>query len=546
MTTQTLAKLYTDTFHKNWNNPAFSDYEGKTVTYSEVANNIKSLHLFYQILGLRQGDKIAVLGRNSANWGTLFLSAISAGIIIVPILPDFNHSNTNHIINHSEARLVVGAKSLLGKVDFEKAEKVEVVLVLEDFSLHVARGEDMEYKLADSFEYYQKNKLTKRGFQFEEWDREDTCIISYTSGTSGFTKGVMIPERSLVSNIIYAQDHMPLKPGDKIVSFLPMAHVYGLLFEFLFPVTLGCHITFLSKIPSPAVITKVFGEVKPHLILSVPLVIEKIYKKRLLPTLQKPTMKILLALPVISNIILKKIKAKLIETFGGRFFEIVIGGAPLSAEVEAFFKRINFPITVGYGMTECGPLISYEAWNKTMPSSAGRLVDRMEVRIDSEDPYNNVGEIQVKGENVMLGYFKNEKATKEAFTDDGWLRTGDLGVIDKNNFIFIRGRSKNMILGPSGQNIYPEEIEARITNQNFVAECVVVERNHKLVAMVYPDYEALKQEEISETDLPEIMEENRKKLNAELPKYEQITAFELVSEEFEKTPKKNIKRFKYV
>ena len=546
MATQTLAKLYTDTFHKNWNNPAFSDYEGKTVTYSEVANDIKSLHLFYQILGLRPGDKIAVLGRNSANWGTLFLSAISAGIIIVPILPDFNHSNTNHIINHSEARLVVGAKSLLGKVDFEKAEKVEVVLVLEDFSLHVARGEDMEYKLADSFEYYQKNKLTKKGFQFEEWDREDTCIISYTSGTSGFTKGVMIPERSLVSNIIYAQDHMPLKPGDKIVSFLPMAHVYGLLFEFLFPVTLGCHITFLSKIPSPAVITKVFGEVKPHLILSVPLVIEKIYKKRLLPTLQKPTMKILLALPVISNIILKKIKAKLIETFGGRFFEIVIGGAPLSAEVEAFFKRINFPITVGYGMTECGPLISYEAWNKTMPSSAGRLVDRMEVRIDSEDPYNNVGEIQVKGENVMLGYFKNEKATKEAFTDDGWLRTGDLGVIDKNNFIFIRGRSKNMILGPSGQNIYPEEIEARITNQNFVAECVVVERNHKLVAMVYPDYEALKQEEISETDLPEIMEENRKKLNAELPKYEQITAFELVSEEFEKTPKKNIKRFKYV
>ncbi len=546
MTTQTLAKLYNNSFHKNWNNLAFSDYEGKTLTYNEVATTIKSLHLFYQIIGLRQGDKIAVLGRNSANWGTLFLSAISAGIIIVPILPDFNHSNTNHIINHSEARVVVGAKSLLDKVDFEKAEKVEVVLVLEDFSLHAARGEDMEYKLADSFEYYKKNKLTKAGFQFEEWKKEDSCIISYTSGTSGFTKGVMIPERSLVSNIVYAQEHMPLNPGDKIVSFLPMAHVYGLLFEFLFPVTLGCHITFLSKIPSPAVITKVFGEVKPHLILSVPLVIEKIYKKRLLPTLQKPTMKLLLALPGISNIILKKIKAKLLETFGGRFFEIVIGGAPLSAEVETFFKRINFPITIGYGMTECGPLISYEAWNKTMPSSAGRLVDRMEVRIDSEDQYNVVGEIQVKGENVMLGYYKNEKATQEAFTEDGWLRTGDLGLIDKNNFIYIRGRSKNMILGPSGQNIYPEEIEARITNQNFVAECVVVERNHKLVAMVYPDYEALKQDEIPETDIPEIMEENRKKLNTELPKYEQIASFELVSEEFEKTPKKNIKRFKYV
>ncbi|HKI88708.1 MAG TPA: AMP-binding protein [Draconibacterium sp.] len=546
MTTSTLAKLYTDSFQKNWENLAFSDYEGKSVTYSEVATTIKSLHLFYQILGLQQGDKIAVLGRNSANWGTFFLSAISAGIVIVPILPDFNKSNTNHIINHSEARMVVGAKSLLEKIDFEKSEKVEVVLVLEDFSLHAARGEDMEFKLADSFEYYQKNKLTIAGFRFEEWEKEDTCIISYTSGTSGFTKGVMIPERSLVSNIIFAQEHMPLKPGDKIVSFLPMAHVYGLLFEFLFPVTLGCHITFLSKIPSPAVITKVFGEVKPHLVLSVPLVIEKIYKKRLLPTLQKPTMKILLALPGISNIILKKVKAKLVETFGGRFFEIVIGGAPLSAEVEEFFKRINFPITIGYGMTECGPLISYEAWDKTMPSSAGRLVDRMEVRINSEDPFNTVGEIQVKGENVMLGYFKNEKATKEAFTEDGWLRTGDLGIIDKNNFIFIRGRSKNMILGPSGQNIYPEEIEARITNQNFVAECVVVERNHNLVALVYPDFEALKQEEIPESDLSGIMEENRRKLNAELPKYEQITAFELVSEEFEKTPKKNIKRFKYV
>jgi long-chain acyl-CoA synthetase len=546
MTTSSLAKLYTSSFHKNWENLAFSDYEGKSVTYREVATTIKSLHLFYQIIGLRQGDKIAVLGRNSANWGTLFLSAVSAGIVIVPILPDFNESNTNHIINHSEARIVVGAKSLLDKVDFENSEKVEVVLVLEDFSLHAARGEDMEYKLADSFEYYKKNKLTKKGFQFEEWDKEDTCVISYTSGTSGFTKGVMIPERSLVSNIVFAQEHMPLKSGDKIVSFLPMAHVYGLLFEFLFPITLGCHITFLSKIPSPAIITKVFGEVKPHLVLSVPLVIEKIYKKRLLPTLQKPIMKILLALPGISNIILKKVRAKLIETFGGRFFEIVIGGAPLSAEVEKFFKRIHFPITIGYGMTECGPLISYEAWDKTMPSSAGRLVDRMEVRIESEDPYNIVGEIQVKGENVMLGYFKNEKATKESFTEDGWLKTGDLGVIDKNNFIYIRGRSKNMILGPSGQNIYPEEIEARISNQNYVAECVVVDRNHKLVALVYPDFEALKQEEIPETELPEIMEENRKKLNAELPKYEQISAFELVSEEFEKTPKKNIKRFKYV
>jgi long-chain acyl-CoA synthetase len=298
--------------------------------------------------------------------------------------------------------------------------------------------------------------------------------------------------------------------------------------------------------PSPAVITKVFGEVKPHLILSVPLVIEKIYKKRILPTIEKPVMKVLLKTPGISKIILKKIKAKLTETFGGRFFEIVIGGAPLSAEVEDFFRRIKFQFSIGYGMTECGPLISYEAWDKTMPSSAGRIVDRMEVRIDSEDPYNIVGEIQVRGQNVMIGYFKNEVATKEAFTEDGWLKTGDLGIIDKKDFIYIKGRSKNMILGPSGQNIYPEELEAKISNQHYIAECVVTSRQDKLVAKVFPDYEAMKADEVSMDDLPAIMEENRKKLNSELPKYEQIVAYEMVSEEFEKTPKKNIKRFKYV
>ena len=546
MANQTLSNLYTSAFQKNWDILAFSDYEGSDFKYSEIATTIKSLHLFYQLSGLQRGDKIAVLGRNSANWGAVFLSAISAGIVIVPILPDFNESNTNHIINHSEAKLVIGAKSLLDKVDFEKAEQLFAVLVLEDFSLYKAKDENIQYKLADAFQYYKENKLKKENFRFEEWSREETCIISYTSGTSGFTKGVMIPERSLVSNIVYAQDHMPLQPGHKIVSFLPMAHVYGLLFEFLFPVTLGCHITFLSRMPSPAIITKVFGDVKPHLVLSVPLVIEKIYKKRILPTIEKPVMRILLKTPGIQNILLKKIKEKLTETFGGRFFEIVIGGAPLSADVEKFFHRINFRFTIGYGMTECGPLISYEAWNKTMPGSAGRLVDRMEVRIDSKDPYTMVGEILVKGENVMTGYYKNEQATKEAFTEDGWLKTGDLGVIDKNNFIFIKGRSKNMILGPSGQNIYPEEIEAKICNLPYVAECVVTERQGKLIAKVYPDFEAMEADNISNEELPDVMDENRKKLNAEIPRFEQISLFELVSEEFEKTPKKNIKRFKYV
>ena len=546
MAKNSLAELYNNSFQKNWDDLAFSDYEGGDFKYKDVAEIIKSLHLFYQIMGIQRGDKVAVLGRNSAHWGSVFLSAISAGIIIVPVLPDFNKSNTNHIINHSEVKIIFSAKSLLEKIDFTKAKDLVAVVVLKDFSLHEAKDENTRFKLDDAFKYYKNNALTKENFKFEKQAPEETCVISYTSGTSGFTKGVMIPERSLVSNIIFAQENMPLKTGDKIVSFLPMAHVYGLLFEFLFPVTLGCHITFLGKIPSPALITKVFGEVRPHLILSVPLIIEKIYKKRILPAIDKPHMKILLKVPGISNIILKKIKEKLVETFGGRFYEIVIGGAPLSADVEAFFKRINFPFTIGYGMTECGPLISYAAWNKTMPSSAGKLVDRMEVRIDSEDHYNVVGEIQVRGENIMLGYFKNEKATKETFTEDGWLRTGDLGLIDKNNFIYIRGRSKNMILGPSGQNIYPEEIEAKIMNLPFVAECVVTERDNKLVAMVYPDYETLKAENLPDSEIDGIMQENRKKVNADLPKYEQISVFEVVEEEFEKTPKKNIKRFKYV
>lgn len=546
MKKNSLAGLYTSAFHNNWENTAFSDFEGGDYTYQEVAKIIKSLHLFYQLAGLQRGDKIAVLGRNSAHWGSVFLSAISAGLVIVPILPDFNENDTNHIINHSESKIIIGAKALLEKVDLNKSENLQAVITLDDFSFFAAKDKNLEYKLADGFQYYKENELAKEAFYFEEWEREEMCVISYTSGTSGFTKGVMIPERSLVSNIIYARENMPLEPGHKIVSFLPMAHVYGLLFEFLFPVSLGCHITFLSRMPTPAIITKAFGDVKPNLILSVPLIIEKIYKKRILPAIEKPTVKVLLKIPGLSKLLLKKIRSKMVETFGGQFFEIVIGGAPLSADVEKFFKRIKFPFTIGYGMTECGPLISYEAWDKTMSSSAGRLVDRMEVRIDSEDPHNIVGEIQVKGENIMLGYYKNEEETQAAFTEDGWLKTGDLGVIDANNFIYIRGRSKNMLLGPSGQNIYPEEIEAKLSNQNYVAECVIVDRDHKLVALVYPDFEAMKTDGLNEADLDKIMAENQKKANAELPKYEQVSRIELVQEEFEKTPKKNIKRYKYV
>ncbi len=543
--TTTLAQLYQKTILDHWDKNVFSDYDGGDFTFGKVAEIIQSLHLFYQVSGIKKGDKIAVLGRNSARWGTTFLSVLTSGAVIVPVLPDFNVADTNHILNHSDSKIVFVQRSLLEKIEMEKTPLLETIILLDDFSIHFSRDEDAKTKLDDAFAYYRKNQDSVRALNFYPWDPEDCCIISYTSGTSGFTKGVMIPERSLVSNIVFAREHMPLEPGHQIVSFLPMAHVYGLLFEFLFPVTLGCHITFLSKMPTPQVITQAFGKIRPHLILSVPLIIEKIYKKRILPTIDKPLMKILLHTPGISGVILKKVRAKLIETFGGRFFEIVIGGAPLSAEVERFFKRIRFPITVGYGMTETGPLISYEAWNRTMPSSAGRLVDRLEVRIDSEDPYHVVGEIQVKGDNVMLGYYKNEQATRETFTEDGWLRTGDLGIIDENQFIYIRGRSKNMILGPSGQNIYPEEIENKLSNMPYVAECVVVDRKHKLVALVYPDFEAMKADQVEESQLRDIMDENLKKLNHDLPKYENVKEIILVNVEFEKTPKKNIKRFKY-
>ena len=355
----------------------------------------------------------------------------------------------------------------------------------------------------------------------------------------------MLPAASLLSNLIYAREHMPLTTGNNIVSFLPMAHVFGLLFEFLFPASTGCHITFLSKTPTPQVILKAFGEIQPHLILSVPLVIEKIYKKRILPTLEKPLMKFLLKVPGISGVLHKKVKEKLVETFGGRFHEIVIGGAPLSHEVEEFFRKINFPFTIGYGMTECGPLISYDAWNTTQPSSAGRLVDRMQVRIDSSDPYRQVGEIQVKGIHVMQGYYKNEEATQQAFTADGWLRTGDLGLIDSQNYIYIKGRSKNMLLGPSGQNIYPEEIEAKLSNLPGILENVVIEREGKLVALVFPDSEIVEAEKLDRAHVAKLMEENRVHANRELPKYSQLARIELVDQEFEKTPKRNIKRYLY-
>lgn len=540
-----LIGLYAESFRKNWSIPSFSDYQGVSYTYGESAQMIRQIHCFFKESGIKKGDKIALLGRNSAHWAIAFLAISGYAAVSVPVLPDFNPDDVLHILEHSESIFLFAADNLFDKIDPNKLEGISGVVSLNNFSPLFFKHEADQQKWKQCFSPEHAGKSSPDNFELDEYAPEDVAILSYTSGTSGFSKGVMIPARSLLSNIVFAQDHMPLQPGDSIVSFLPMAHVFGLLFEFLFPVSVGCHVTFLTKAPTPQLIIKAFQEVRPRLILSVPLVIEKIYKKRILPALEKPTVKFLLKVPGINQLLYKKVRSSLVETFGGNFHEIVIGGAALNKDVEAFFRKIKFPFTVGYGMTECGPLISYETWTRFRPASAGKLVDRMEIKIDSKDPYNEVGEILVKGSNVMLGYYKNEKATAETIDSQGWLHTGDLGVIDASNSVFLRGRSKNMLLGASGQNIYPEEMEAKLNNYPFVLECVIAEREGRLVAFVYPDPEQVEAEKPDKDRLKEIMDENCREVNKEFPKYAQLSSIVVVDKEFEKTPKKNIKRYLY-
>ncbi len=545
MESKSLGSLYTETFRKYWDLDLFSDYGGECFKYSDVAQSIQALKITFEKAGLKPGEKVAIYGRNSSNWAKVFLATMAYGAVAVPVLPDFKADNVYHIVEHSEAKFLFAQKSLYNDIDHTKLKGIEGCIAIDDFSVLECKNENLKALAAEGKALLDGERIKKDDFVFAENNAEDLQILSYTSGSVGFSKGVMIPERSIHSNIVYARENMPLRAKDRIVSLLPMAHVFGLAFEFLFPITMGCHTTFLTKTPSPKVLLQAFGEIKPHLIFFVPLILEKIYKKKLLPTLSKPVMKMLLAIPGINSLLHKKIKDKLIDNFGGNFVEVVIGGAALSAEVEQLLRKIKFPFTVGYGMTECGPLISYAPWHEIRPTSAGKLVDRMEIRIESKDPKQIVGEIQVKGTNVMLGYYKNDEANRNTFTEDGWMKTGDLGVIDDDNFIYIKGRSKNMLLGPSGQNIYPEELEARLNNLPYVQECVIVQRNNKLTALVYPDYDAMKTDGVESTSLDRIMEENRQSFNKQVASYEQLTKIEIVKEEFEKTPKRNIKRFLY-
>ncbi|MBN2347645.1 MAG: AMP-binding protein [Bacteroidales bacterium] len=548
MLKENFVKYIESSLKKNWDIPALSDYKGESFTYSQTAERILKFHLLFEKSGIKKGDKIALVGKNSARWCITYLAAVSYGAVIVPILPDFKPEDIQYIVNHSDSSILISSDSLFETFDFNEMKNLSGVVSVNTFELIQSRSDkfaSIVKNLDEEFKKKYKNGLSPQEYRLPEVPNDELAVISYTSGTTGFSKGVMLQHNSLAANVRFAQNHMPLNSGDPIVSFLPLAHTYGCAFEFLFPFSIGCHVTFLTKTPSPKIITQAFQEIKPALILSVPLVIEKIYKKQMLPVISKWHMKLLLSIPGIRNLLYKKINEKLTKVFGGNFTEVVIGGAPFNNEAEIFFRKIKFPSTVGYGMTECGPLISYEAWQKTKLGSSGKPVDTLEVKIDSPDPVKQVGEIILRGENVMLGYYKNKDATDEILDKDGWLHTGDLGVMDKEGNIFIKGRSKSLILGANGKNIYPEEIESMINNKYGVAESLVVHRNEKLVALINPDAEILEADKISEEELLKLLEQHREEVNSKLPGYMNIARFEVHNEEFVKTPKRSIKRFLY-
>lgn len=546
--TNSFIAQFEQSFKNNWDLPALSDYKGITLHYKDVARRIAKLHILFEECGLKKGDKIAICGRNQANWGVVFFATITYGAVAVPILHEFKADNIHHIVNHSEARVLFAGDVIWESINERAMPGLEAIILTGDFSIVYSRRPSIyaaRERLNELFgKKYPKN-FRPEHIAYHHDEPEELAVINYTSGTTGFSKGVMLPYRSLLSNLQFAQGVLALKRGDNVVSMLPMAHMYGMMFEFIFELAQGANVHFLTRVPTPKIIMEAFASIKPFLVISVPLVVEKIYKKQLQPILNKTSIKMLLKLPVIDQKVRKKILAALDHVFGDNFYEIVVGGAAFNREAENFFKQIGFRYTMGYGMTECGPLISYEDWSKMPLYSCGRAVSRMEIKIDSPDPERVAGEILVRGDNVMLGYYRNEQATKDAFTPDGWMRTGDLAIMDKNGYVFIKGRSKNMILGPSGQNIYPEELEDIINNMPYVGESLVVNQGGKLTALIYPDYEQTTAAGIADAEIFRTMEEIRVKINEELPQYAQIAKVKIFPEEFEKTPKRSIKRFLY-
>lgn len=550
MNNNSFLNLIEQSIRLNWNLPATSDYQGRTLKYSDFAKEIDKIHEYLKAAGIKRGDKVSICGKNSSNWAISFFSVLSYGAIVVSILHEFDRDSIQYIVDHSDSKALIVDEAIWKNLDEAKMPQIETVFSLDQFDLLKASSKDLKIFVADSFSYFDK-KYEKGYFvndvAFRTDKPEELAVINYTSGTTSSPKGVMIPYRSLWSNTKFANDNLNfIKPGDNIVCMLPMAHTYGLAFEILNSISMGCHIYFLGKTPSPKVLLEAFAKVKPKLVLAVPLIIEKIVTRNVFPKLKVGPTKTLIKIPVLNAIVYNKIRKALIDTFGNTVDEVVIGGAALNPEVERFLRKIKFPYTVGYGMTECGPLISYAYWSEFKERSCGKTVDRMEVRIDSEDPANIVGEIQTRGSNVMLGYYKNDKATKEAFTEDGWLKTGDLGVIDSDNHIFIRGRSKNMLLGPSGQNIYPEEIEDKLNNSPYILESLVIEEEGKIVALIVPEEDELKVEGITNKDsYKDFFANIIAETNATLAGFSKITSFRIQDEEFDKTPKRSIRRFKY-
>lgn len=563
MIQQNFIKLFENAFQKYWDLPAYSDYgEDTTLTYADVAKRIAKLHILLEQCNIQPNDHIALIGRNNANWAITYLATVTYGAVIVPILQDFNPNDVHHISNHSESKLLFASDNIWEHLEEEKLTTVQAVFSLTNFNCLsiIDRQEGEASAKADSV--VDKNQLKpevintlfrakyRQGFHrdhvsYVEKHNSELVSINYTSGTTGFSKGVMTSGNALAGNITFAIGTGIIKEGYRIISFLPLAHSYGCAFDFLTTTCVGCHVHFLGRIPSPKILLTAFSEVKPNVIFLVPLIIEKIYKRQIQPLIAKPTIRWVLKIPLLDQTILTTIRKKLIQAFGGEFVQLVCGGAPMNAEVEDFLQKIKFPYTVGYGMTECAPLISFTPADRFVPKSAGEIIHVMEAKIENPDLETGIGEICVKGENLMSGYYKNQEATDDVIDAEGWLHTGDLGTIDEQGNIFIKGRSKSMILGPSGQNIYPEEIEAKLNNMPFIMESLVVENNGRLNALVYPDYEAVDMEKLNQKQLETVMEENRVALNSIVASYEAVQKIQLYPNEFEKTPKKSIKRYLY-
>lgn len=534
----------------NWDLDALTDYEGTTLQFKDVARKIEKLHILFENAGVVPGDKIALCGRNCANWAVAFLATLSYGAVAVPVLHEFKAVQVHGIVNHSEAKLLFAGDQVWPTLSADEMPRLEGVIHIPDYSLLVSRTESLTNARERLNEFFGKKYpkfFRKEHVSYRPAAAEELAMINYTSGTTSNSKGVLIPYRALWSNLLFAQEVLggQVRRGHNVISMLPLAHMYGMAFEFIFEFMQGCHVFYLTRVPSPNIIFKAFSEIRPHIVISVPLIIEKIIKKAVLPKLQTPSMKVLLKLPVISTKIREKVREQIVKAFGGLYYEIIIGGAAFNSEIEQFLHKIGFNFTVGYGTTECAPIISYVDWHDFRPGSCGKAAPRMEIKIDSSDPRNEVGEICVRGTNVMLGYYKNPEATAAVLDSEGWYHTGDLGVMDADGYLYIRGRSKNMLLGASGQNIYPEEIEDKLNTLPYVAESIVIQKGDRLYGLVHPDYDEAAKAGLDENGLRAAMEQNRRDLNQAVAGYEQLSGIRIFEEEFEKTPKRSIKRFLY-